>query len=95
MNGEDDIIRSDRRQEAAAAYMAEDATDRRAALAAAVALADAALDAHLMAKPVLQIAADFYKFLRARPSIQPARLVLRHGPVTQQRGFEDEAPGGA
>lgn len=70
-------------------YLTADAEDRRAALEQAVTLFDSALDAHKMSNPVLFTAEAFYMWLRARPSIQPVRLVLRHGPVETQPGYED------
>jgi hypothetical protein len=74
---------SERQMLAAAAWAQADAEDRRTALEQAVALTAAALDAHKMSGPVLQIAETNYEWLRARPSLRPARLVLRHGEVEQ------------
>jgi hypothetical protein len=65
-------------------YLDADATDRRVALTEAVALADAALEAHKMARPVLAIADEFYWWLRDRDSLRVSKLVITHGPVTEQ-----------
>lgn len=75
---------SERRDRAGAAHMQEDAEDRRAALRQAVALFDAALDAHKMAGPLLDVADAMYAWLRTRPSLKPVRLVLTHGDIEQQ-----------
>jgi hypothetical protein len=81
-----DEIRSDRLSLAGAAYLEADAEDRRVALQQAVALFNAALDAHRMSGPVLDVADSYYWWLRRRPSLKPARLVIQHGPVVNQPG---------
>jgi len=77
---------SDWKRMSATSFTTEDAADRRAALEQAVQLFDAALDAHKMTGPLLNTAEAMYQWLRRRPSLRPARLVLKHGRVENQPG---------
>jgi hypothetical protein len=70
-----------------AAFLAEDADDRRTALEVAAAMFDDGSflpPRHSHANNVLHIADEFYAWLRARPTVQVASVTLTAGPVTEQ-----------
>ena len=65
-------------------YLSEDAADRRLALRCATDL-EAQTDVGIRVG-ITVLSDELYAWLRARPSIRPARLIITHGPVTVQDG---------
>lgn len=71
------------------AYLGEDAADRRLALRCATELE--AQTASAARTGVAALSEQLYAWLRARPSIRPARLIITHGQPAAQTGVQQMA----